>query len=99
MRRGTLVILSFLGFVGEGVFFSFFRGWWHWDWKIFAYIDVRESAKRRVKPDNISMSIFINIFTYFIIHIYSIINSIVSLIFVTSVSYIIAPIYVMSISF
>ena len=54
-------------------------------YKIFACIDIREFAKRRVKPNDISLSIFINIFTYFIIHIYTIISSIVS--------YIIAPIF------
>ena len=56
-------------------------------------------AKRRVKSDNISMSIFINILTYYIINIYIIISFIVSPIFVTINSYIIAPIYVMSIGF
>ena len=35
-------------------------------------MDIREFAKRRVKLDNI-LSIFINIFDYFIIHIYIII--------------------------
>ena len=52
-----------------------------------------------VKPDNISSSIFNNIFVYFVIHIYIIIISIVSSIFGNIVSYIIAPIYVMSIGF
>ena len=49
------------------------------------------SLQKRVKPDNISPSIFNNIFAYFMIHIYIIINSIVS--------YIIAPIVMMSIGF
>ena len=40
-----------------------------------------------------------NMFTYFIIHIYIIISCSVSSIFVTIVSYIIAPIYVMYIGF
>ena len=67
--------------------------------KIFLYIDIREFAKSRVKPDNISTSVFINIFAYFI-HIYIIImiSSIVS-IFGTIVSYIIAPIFVISVGF
>ena len=45
------------------------------------------------------MPIFIKIFTYFIIHIYIIISSIVSPIFVIINSYIIAPINVMFIGF
>ena len=53
----------------------------------------------RVKPDYISLAIFINILTYFIIQIYIIISSVVSPISVTIISYIIAPIYGMSIDF
>ena len=59
--------------------------------KIFPYIDIREFPKRRGKPDNISTSIFIDIFVYFII------SSIVSPIFITIVSHIIAPVFVISI--
>ena len=39
-----------------------------------------------VKPDNISMSVFINIFTYFITHVYIIISSFVLPIFVNIMS-------------
>ena len=67
--------------------------------KIFAYIDIKEFTKNGVKPDNISTSIFINIFTYFIIHIYIIISSIGSSIFLTIISNTIVPVYVISIGF
>ena len=62
--------------------------------KIFSYIDIREFARRRIKPGNISMPVFIKIFIYFLINIW-IISSIVSPIIVTLISYIIVPIYVM----
>ena len=50
-----------------------------------------------VKPDNISMTIFINIFTYFIIYIYIISSIVSSIIFPPIIFNIFAPIYVISI--
>ena len=63
--------------------------------KIFAYIDIRKFAKWRIKLNNISMPVFIKIFTYFITHIYIIISSIVSSIILTIIFYTVAPVYVM----
>ena len=59
--------------------------------EIFPYVDIREFANRRLKPDNISTSICIPIFACFINHIHLLISSIFS--------YIIALIVVMSIGF